>query len=169
MERYCWVWGLYQISSIGRVKSFYNGSGKILTPYKVGSGYLQIMLCKNTVQKKFYIHRLVSSAYLINPLNKTDINHKDGVKSNNIDTNLEWVTKSENSQHAYDNGLMNNPLGINHHSSKLNPNDVYEIRKIGNRLPLRQLSEMYGVNMTNIRHILIGKIWKHTLSQQSYV
>ena len=65
------------------------------------------------IWKRVGVHRLVAIAYVENPENLPEVNHKDLVKSNNNDWNLEWVTKSQNIQHSYDNGRIasNHRLG----------------------------------------------------------
>lgn len=92
----------YQISSYGRViriskyglKSFSLGS-------KDAHGYITV-----TIKGKiFKIHRLVAEAFLPNPENKKTVNHKNGCKTHNHISNLEWATQSENNKHAFDNGL----------------------------------------------------------------
>jgi len=70
---------------------------KILNPIKHHSGYLFV----NINKKKYVIHRLVAILFIDNPLNKKEVNHKNGIKSDNNISNLEWVTASENSKHAY--------------------------------------------------------------------
>jgi hypothetical protein len=62
--------------------------------------------------KDMFVHRLVAIAYLENPKNKETVNHIDGNKENNHVSNLEWCTRSENSQHAYDIGLHKPYTGI---------------------------------------------------------
>ena len=102
--------GIYQVSSHGRVKSLnYNKTGLegILNPNNNGKGYLQVYLTKNKKSKKVLIHRLVAQAFLYKPIDKNYVNHKDGNKSNNNVNNLEWCTRSENQQHAFDTGLIN--------------------------------------------------------------
>lgn len=83
---------------------------KVKKPLKIqtnNSGYQWIQLCNNNKKKNFYIHTLVATYYLENPENKKFVNHKDGIKSNNHITNLEWVTHSENIIHYYQK-LRNN-------------------------------------------------------------
>lgn len=101
--------GEYQISNLGRVKSFkYNKSkGMILKLCEINSGYLLVDLMKNGVRERKLIHRLVAKAFVHNDdkENKIVVNHIDGNKRNNTCTNLEWTTYSENSIHAFSTGL----------------------------------------------------------------
>lgn len=111
--------GLYEISDCGRVKSLRrmvsNGTGmrlvkeRILKP-RSNRKYLYVNLYRdNNVMKSFDIHQLVIQHFgLPKPSILHEVNHKDGVKSNNHYTNLEWVTSSQNKQHAYSIGL---PMG----------------------------------------------------------
>lgn len=92
-------YGLYQISNLGRVKSLnYKRTGKerILKPQKVKNNYLQVLLCKQGKVKRHYVHRLVSQAFLPNPQNLPEINHKDENPLNNVISNLEWCTRLYN-------------------------------------------------------------------------
>ncbi|WP_200415961.1 NUMOD4 domain-containing protein [Virgibacillus salexigens] len=66
----------------------------------------QVELYKDGQRRRFSISRLVAEAFIPNPENKTDVNHIDGVPSNNKVGNLEWCTSSENINHAFDNRLI---------------------------------------------------------------
>lgn len=91
--------GLYQVSNFGNVKSFKNyRKGSILKP-SIGRGYLQLQLCKNSKSKTFFIHKLVSMAFLnhIPCKMKFVINHINFNKLDNRIENLEIVTHRENS------------------------------------------------------------------------
>lgn len=111
--------GLYQVSDLGNVKSlnWHNShSEKLLSPCFYGSEpkyhYYRVGLWKNKKYKLFLVHRLVADAFVPNPDNKPQVNHIDGVKTNNNASNLEWVTRSENQQHALKMGLRErNPIG----------------------------------------------------------
>lgn len=101
----------YQISNQGRVKSvtrFVNDNNgvvllksKILNPMINEKGYLRIGLSKNNQRKYKRIHRLVAEAFIPNPDNKPQINHKNGIKTDNRVSNLDWVSISENVKHSY--------------------------------------------------------------------
>ena len=98
--------GVYQISNKGRVVSFHK-EPKMMKLYKNRNGYLTVLLCKNGKVERFYISRLVAKAFIENPLNKKEVNHKNGDKLNNYDFNLEWNTHQENMSHARITGLFN--------------------------------------------------------------
>ena len=107
--------GLYKVSNLGRILSLnYRNTGRaeLMTPFNVGRGYLQVVLSKNGEYKNCLVHRLVAFAFLDNPENKPEVNHKDENKTNNFvflnedgsvdkeKSNLEWKTPKENSNHG---------------------------------------------------------------------
>lgn len=93
----------YFVSSSGRVFSV--KSNKILKPHKTSKGYFRVTLLMDGKRKNHRIHRLVANAFISNPRQKEEVNHKDGNKENNRVENLEWVTPCENANHAFQNGL----------------------------------------------------------------
>lgn len=103
--------GLYQVSSIGNVKRILFINNKVTKPKErmirtyTTNGYKMVDLCKQGKYKRCLVHRLVATAFIDNPLQKQQVNHKDGNKSNNTVDNLEWCTQSENMKHAYKIGL----------------------------------------------------------------
>lgn len=87
----------YEVSSLGRVKR----DGHILKLLSLPKGYKYVVLCKNGKKVHKYVHRLVAEAFIPNPEDKQEVNHKDGDKCNNNMLNLEWSTSSQNRKHAY--------------------------------------------------------------------
>lgn len=95
--------GVYAITNQGRVWSVRR---KIwLSPSLTGRGYKTVTLCLFGEVEDIKVHRLVGKAFVKNPDNKPQINHKNGIKSDCRASNLEWVTARENIQHAGDTGL----------------------------------------------------------------
>lgn len=95
--------GLYEVSDLGRVRSRYSGEWKVLKGGKNNKGYLNVILSKDGNIKYFLIHRLVAQAFIKNDdESKTQINHRNEIKSDNRVSNLEYCTASYNN--AY-NGL----------------------------------------------------------------
>ena len=96
----------YGITDEGKVISYKYQTPRIMATYYQASGYENIKLCKNNQTTHKLIHRLVAEAFIPNPNNLLEVNHKDGNPKNNKLENLEWCTDSENKIHAYKNGLM---------------------------------------------------------------
>lgn len=98
--------GLYQVSNLGRVKSFRQStklrckSEYILKPFLANNGYAQVTLYNNTKKHKFLVHRLVACAFIPNPDNLPQINHKDEDRTNNVVDNLEWCTAEYNNAYG---------------------------------------------------------------------
>lgn len=90
--------GIYAITSCGKVWSYKNK--RFIIPRPNEKGYLRIKLYKNGSYKTFGVHRLVAEAYIPNPENKEQVNHKDENKSNNCVNNLEWMTNKENANYG---------------------------------------------------------------------
>ena len=91
------------------------------------SGYKFVAISLEDGKRKYFmVHRLVALAFILNPDDLPEVNHKDGDKSNNNASNLEWCTHAYNSKHAVQNGFI--PSGSKHPFSKLSPKQVVAIR-----------------------------------------
>ena len=97
--------GIYQVSNFGRIKSSY--TKRILKGGKNKAGYLLVGLYKQGVLSRKSIHRLVAEAFIPNPDNKPEVNHIDENKTNNMVSNLEWMTAKENINHGTRNERSN--------------------------------------------------------------
>lgn len=159
----------YQVSDFGRVKaierikknqySSFIVDERILKPAKDKGGYLYVYLNGN---KFSYIHRLVAITFLDNPENKEQVNHIDGVKKNNFLNNLEWTTKSENVQHAYDIGLKTAIKGEDNKSAKLTEIEVLQIRGLhAGGANIYAISKLYPFNYSTIERVVKRISWKH--------
>ena len=100
--------GFYKVSNLGRVYSCY--ANCILKSVIRGKGYEGVSLYMGWINgkkkyKQAYVHRLVAEAFIENPDNLPEVNHKDGNKMNNCVDNLEWVTGLQNKHHAINTGL----------------------------------------------------------------
>jgi len=109
--------GRYQISSLGRVRSLdriikrnkqgnFLKVGGIVKQYTTAKGYKRVQLQDNKIYKNFLVHKLVAEVFLpISTLKNKQVNHINGIKTDNNVSNLEWVTPSENLKHSYKNNL----------------------------------------------------------------
>lgn len=130
--------GEYQASSYGRIKSLeryveFERNGrlskrliheKIKAQNIIWAGYLRLSVIENKIKCSKFAHRMVAKAFIENKENKPEVNHKNGIKTDNRVLNLEWSTKSENSLHSFHilNRVkpigMKNKFGSLHHNSK---------------------------------------------------
>jgi len=151
----------YFISNLGRLKG---RSGKIIKSYlNKRMGYHMVCLKpfgRKGKAKCIKISRLVAKAFIPNQKNLPCINHIDGNKQNNIVTNLEWCTYSENTIHAYKHNLVTIHRGEDHPSSKLTNKQVEWIRK--NYIPRDKQFGTRGLGRKfNVSHDTIIEILKH--------
>lgn len=93
--------GNYCVSDEGEI--YNSDTGLKMKKKKAKSGYEEITICDSGYSKSFLVHRLVASAFL--PETGEEVNHKNGVKTDNRVINLEWCTHGKNLKHAFENGL----------------------------------------------------------------
>jgi predicted XRE-type DNA-binding protein len=167
--------GIYQVNEYGEVKSieritFNNGTNtynkikeKILKKISDKNGYYRYCFFKDKKRYSVFAHRLVANCFIDNPNKKPQVNHIDGVKTNNHVSNLEWCTAKENTRHALDLGLSFQAPGENHHMSKLTNKEVFVIRSLYDKKQMTQkeISFLFNVSQTQISRIVNKKKWSH--------
>ncbi len=157
--------GYYQVSNLGRVKSLsrkFSPKEIILKSVINRCGYEMVALQREHKSKSCTVHRLVAIAFL--GQSHLEVDHVNGIKTDNRLVNLEFVTPSENSKRTFLLGLRRSYKGVNNSSCKLDDKKILEIREIitsHNRPSFAEIGRRYGVT-----DVLIGKIarrenWKH--------
>ena len=155
----------YGVSQEGEVIRF--SSGKILSKMWQGPKKYKYQAVRLGDQGKITnvkVHKLVADAWLpkTNP-ELTQVNHRDGDKSNNNVSNLQWVTGSGNLQHAVQTGLKQK--GEELYNSSLTDDQVHEIcRLLQDNLTVKDIAERYGVTKDAIRKIRAGDTYFHIRS-----
>ena len=166
----------YEISYFGRVKSLKRWIKNFKAINKIGlkkekilksglnsKGYPSIVLRKNNKSCTKTIHLIVIDHFgPPKPTPKHECNHKDGDKTNNWWTNLEWMTGKENVNHAHKLDLVKHTEGEKHYHNKISKIDVIKIRKLWktNKYQQNKLAKMFNTSSTNIRNIINFKTWK---------
>lgn len=157
--------GLYQVSNFGRVKSFQRKKEYFLTVDTVNHAYAKVLLSKNGISKTLLVHRLVAVAFIPNPDNKPQVNHKNGNKYDNRVENLEWATCSENTKHAFKNGLAKVLRGTDNGAAKLTTEQILEIRSsciIGDKnFGITSLAKKFNVSPHTIYRIVHFETFKN--------
>lgn len=166
--------GIYQVSNFGRVKvlpriiEIYNSRIKkyILYPIKEkifkqsldSNGYPGVCLTKNKKELFRTVHRLVALTFIPNPENKKEVNHINGIKTDNRFENLEWNTTSENQIHSYENGLQLKKYGKDRHTTKYK----FEIFDLDNNF-IRTIIGLKEMKEFNLKQ---GSINNHKLNEK---
>jgi hypothetical protein len=155
---------LYEISNRGMVRSLLPSKKcrlnktplpKMVAINIIKSGYCYIHLYKNGLRKSVPLHILVGNHFLEKPSNFVEINHKDGNKKNCCANNLEWITHSENSRHAFRLGLMRPD-----NYGKITRDIAQAIRLLYPALNQYELANNYGISQTQVWRILNNVCWK---------
>lgn len=115
--------GIYQVSNLGNVKN--KKYDRKLTGTKAKNGYITVMLSKNKIHKRKYVHRLVAETFIENKDNFKVVNHKNFNKADNRAVNLEWCSQKYNVMFSYLNGRMPLPPAQIPRKIKRNDGRIY--------------------------------------------
>lgn len=164
--------GHYKVSNRGEIVSLQrvimrsNGHSlrvdqRTLSQAKHTGGYLSVNLWKDNKSTNCLVHRVVAQAFIPNPERKPEVNHKDGDKTNNTVSNLEWSTPAENTSHAYRTGLVCRS-GESNPRSKLSELAVRVVLKLCDMgsVSYREIAAVFGVSESSISMIASGERWK---------
>lgn len=149
--------GLYEASNLGRIYGV--KKDHILKSCLSSNEYLHLALSKKGKLRWFSVHVLVAKEFKGDPPTGMEVNHKDGCKTNNWDSNLEYITRSNNLKHAVKNGLWN--LGEKHHNSKLTEDEVRNLQAeyAAGGFSQGALGIKYGISQTHVGTIVRREVW----------
>jgi|SRR6516225_12117838 hypothetical protein len=156
----------YEVSNFGRVRGIArmrrNKAGSIspvkprmLSVYEGTRGYMSVFLRANGKAKCAAVHRLVALAFIPNPASLPEVNHIDFDKTNNVVTNLEWLTRVENYLHAATNGQHPFPRVIT--ETRIESIRRWHQSGVSQRL----IAAQFGVTQSTVSRIINGKRRKH--------
>lgn len=137
----------YSVSNLGRVKSNYANKERILKPFYNHDGYLMVDIRHPNTRKSISVHRLVAIAFIPNPNNLKEVNHKDENKTNNCVDNLEWCDTKYNCNY----GTRNERKGINCRKPICSVDENGKITHYGSRM---EASKLTGIDDTSISKAL---------------
>lgn len=163
--------GYYRVSNLGSVKALARNviyatgvvhafKERIICVNLKRTGYFNVALCRDGKCKTFLLHRLVATAFLDRDNDSQNVNHRNGVKTDNRAVNLEWVTPSQNTQHALVNKLL--PAGERSVFAKLSHADAEFIRLLGRTKLFTNLhvAKLYNVSPSVIDKVIQNKTYK---------
>lgn len=148
----------YEVSDEGQIRSrdktvttdkgwSFFSKGRILKPWKGTSGYHIVQLTDN---QRASVHRIVATAFIANPNNKPQVNHKNGNKLDNRVVNLEWMTSRENNMHAKEVGLHNDRVVV----AQKDPTTGEVLATFRS---LKEAAEATGINYSSLAYAARGK------------
>lgn len=150
----------YVIYEDGRI--FDSRKEKFLKEYLNNSGYASVAIQINNIRKRILVHRAVAQTFIPNPENKPEVNHINGIKTDNRVENLEWNTREENRKHAYMTGLHKplSPEKVTFTKFSKEQIEVACSEMEKDELSLFDIYKITGVNEKILADIRIGNIWK---------
>lgn len=148
----------YFVSNFGEAKSFNkHKAGIILKPFTMPNGYMTYQLGR---KHKFLIHRLVMLAFIGECPDGHEVNHINGIKSDNRLENLEYCTRQQNALHL--SKILNKNRGEVHNMAKVNDSIVREIRRLATTgLSQREIGRIFGISRSNTGAIIRRFLWPH--------
>ncbi len=150
--------GFIEVSNEGRVRSLLRGKPYILKTQPDSKGYHRIRVTIERERYAYKVHREVAKAFIPNPDNLPQINHKDGNKDNNAVSNLEWVTNQENAHHAVENGLWDSVLEGARRENERRKKAVIGVNPEGQLMRFESVSEAERhLDSRHISDVLKGK------------
>lgn len=169
---------LYLVSKSGQLKSIdrtepYNRwgattrtrKGRVIKTILNKDGYPVCCLCKNGNKRNWLVHVLVAKAFITNPGNKEQVNHKNGIKGDNRTVNLEWNTMSENMRHSYrilgrihPKGNLGNSGALSKSSKPVKQLDRVTLKVINTFPSITIASQNTGINNTVIGMVINNKL-----------
>jgi len=171
--------GKYLVSNLGRILSrkwtmdkWNHPLGRILTQRTDDFGYKFVMLSSYPKRKRMSVHRAVALAFIPNPDNLHQVNHKDEIRDHNRVENLEWCTVLYNNRYGHRiEKTSTNSTGEKNGRAKLTESQVIEIRRSyipgDKEFCKRKLAEKYGVSYVTITRIVCGTLWTHLLKGET--
>lgn len=150
----------YFASNMGRLLTTRYKGGYIVSVIKPAldaNGYLRTVLDGKTIK----VHRVVATAWVDGDTSLT-VNHKNGIKTDNRSNNLEWVTHSDNINHAISNGLLKHNRGSSVGGSKLKDDAVLEIYSYKNDrrgMSRQEIASKYNTTVSSVKDIWSGRCW----------
>ena len=172
------------IRSINRTITCRSKSGSTLQRFFKGKviyqhlgkrdGYYLVTLCKHGTQHTFAVHSLVAKHFIPNPNNLPEVNHINGIKTNNCVDNLEWSTESENQKHAYRLGLRTSDSikGSGHGMSTHSEDEIFITKLLLETckdMPQTYLAKTFNLDESTINKIKNETTWSHVILQEDDV
>ena len=160
-------WDAYDVSDLGRLRrvrpskgTHVGRIGKVRTD---SLGYVVFELRQDGRGREFKVHRLVAEAFIGPRPDGLEVNHKDGNKENNRPSNLEYVTRSQNCKHSWDNLPRKTFFyrGEEHPSAKLTEVQAREALSLKGVESSSAVARRFGVGASTIQEIWKGTRWKH--------